>query len=240
MADLLELRDHLITANRQTEYFPDDTFSTWKYPAVAAVQLPVESPEQLGLRLRTDLCAKCPKVLSFQSRINLNDPQYSALFIADSMGKNVANPPKLLLAGLVSFVIFLQHFIDYASRGGTQSLLECIAADVKESIKLYAIHKYPHLSIYKSIDISNIPEIQFLEITLLRFATASESDKMDIKKHFRSIKMSSEKSHLFSFDLFRKFTSEILHAINLFRRFMTELNDKYYAKLISEGVSLPI
>jgi hypothetical protein len=132
LADLVELKDHLILSNRQTEYFPDDTFSTWRYPAVAAVPIQVESPVQLGLRLRTDLCARCPKVLSFQSRISTDDPQYSALFLADSMGKNVSNPPKLILAGLVSFVIFLQTFVDYASRGGTQSLLECIMTDTPE------------------------------------------------------------------------------------------------------------
>jgi hypothetical protein len=160
--------------------------------------------------------------------------------MADSIGKGTLNFPRLSLANLVSFVIFLEEFLDYASRGGTQGLLDCIAEDTKVAIKLHATQKFPHLAQFKTVQINKISEIQFLEITLLRFSTASESDKCDIKKHLKSIKMSSEKSHLFGFDQFQKFIAAILHAINIFRNFMTDLTDKYYAKLISDGVSPPI
>ena len=240
LADLLELRDHLISANRQTEYFPDETFSTWKYPAVAAVPIPVVTPTQLGARLAATLLLKCPTALSFQCRVPINSENYTSLFLSDSAGKNTSKSPSLSVATLVEFAIFQREFIDYASRGGTRGLLECIAEDVKVNIKFYAAHKFEHLSTLITIEIDNIPEKDFLELCLLRFSEASESDKTDIKKHLKSIKMSSEKSHLFNYAQFQKFVAAILYAISIFRKFLPESNDKFFAKLTSDGVSLPI
>ena len=240
MADLLELRDHLILSNRQTEYFPDETFSTWKYPAVAAVATPAETPSQFGTRLAAALLVKCPTALSFQSRVPINSENFTSLFLSDSAGKNIAKSPSLSVATLVEFAIFQREFVDYASKGGTRGLLECIAEDVKVNIKFYAAHKFEHLSNLLSIEVDNIPEKAFLELCLLRFSTSSESDKTDIKKHLKSIKMSSEKSHLFNYAQFQKFVSAFLYGISIFRKFLPECNDKFFSKLFSDGVSLPI
>jgi hypothetical protein len=162
------------------------------------------------------------------------------LFLSDSAGKNISKSPSLSVATLVEFAIFQREFMDYASRGGTRGLLECIAEDVKVNIKFYAAHKFEHLLTLKTIEVDSIPEKDFLELCLLRFSAASESDKTDIKKHLKAIKMSFEKTHLFNYGLYQKFVSAFLYGISIFRKFLPECNDKYFSKLFSDGVSLPI